>query len=38
MKYIKGNEDEQVIHKYFTRKHIFYMNDRVEIKRKVFFM
>lgn len=34
MKYMKGSEDEQVIHRDSSRKHTFYMNDRVDIKKK----
>lgn len=37
MKCIQGNEDEQVFHRDFSRKHTFSMNDRADIM-KVFFL
>lgn len=38
MKYMKDNEDEQVIHRGSSRKHTFYMNDRVDIKKSILSM
>lgn len=37
MKYMKGNEDGQVIQRDSSRKHTFYVNDRIDTK-KVFFL
>lgn len=34
---MKGNEDKHVIHRGSSRKHTFYMNDRVDIKKKYSF-
>ena len=38
MKYMKSNENEQVIHRDSSRKHTLYMNDRVDIKKRILSM